>query len=66
MPEMLEPLYTADEARAAEQGHDVGELMERAGAALARETNPDKCSEKLHATHFLFSAGRISHEQQAV
>jgi NAD(P)H-hydrate epimerase len=37
MPEMLEPLYTADEARAAEQGHDVGELMERAGAALARE-----------------------------
>jgi hydroxyethylthiazole kinase-like uncharacterized protein yjeF len=34
---MLEPLYTAVEARAAEEGHDVGELMERAGAAVARE-----------------------------
>ena len=34
---MLEPLYTAAEARAAEEGHDVAELMERAGAALARE-----------------------------
>ncbi|MDX6437736.1 MAG: ADP-dependent NAD(P)H-hydrate dehydratase / NAD(P)H-hydrate epimerase [Gaiellaceae bacterium] len=34
---MFEPLYTADEARAAEKGHDVAELMERAGAAVARE-----------------------------
>jgi NAD(P)H-hydrate repair Nnr-like enzyme with NAD(P)H-hydrate epimerase domain len=34
---VLEPLYTADEARAAEEGHDVAELMERAGAAVARE-----------------------------
>jgi len=34
---MLEPLYTAAEARAAEEGHDVEQLMERAGAALARE-----------------------------
>ena len=34
---MLEPLYTADEARAAEEGHDVADLMERAGAAVARE-----------------------------
>ena len=34
---MLEPLYTAAEARAAEEGHDVAELMERAGAAVARE-----------------------------
>jgi NAD(P)H-hydrate epimerase len=34
---MLDPLYTADEARAAEKGHDVAELMERAGAAVARE-----------------------------
>src|SRR5829696_1901214 len=34
---MLEPLYTAAEARAAEAGHDVAELMERAGAAVARE-----------------------------
>ncbi len=32
---MLEPLYTADEMRAAEQGHDVEELMERAGRAVA-------------------------------
>ena len=34
---MLEPLYTADEVRAAEQGHDVDELMERAGRAVAQE-----------------------------
>ena len=34
---MLEALYTAEEARRAEEGHDVAELMERAGAALARE-----------------------------
>jgi ADP-dependent NAD(P)H-hydrate dehydratase / NAD(P)H-hydrate epimerase len=34
---MFEPLYTAAEARAAEEGHDVAELMERAGAAVARE-----------------------------
>src|SRR5918994_1508029 len=34
---MLEPLYTAEEARRAEEGHDVGELMERAGVAVARE-----------------------------
>ena len=32
---MLEPLYTADEMRAAEEGHDVEELMERAGRAVA-------------------------------
>ena len=29
---MLEPLYTAAEMRAAEEGHDVEELMQRAGA----------------------------------
>lgn len=34
---MLQPLYTADELRAAEQGHDVEELMERAGRAVADE-----------------------------
>ena len=34
---MLESLYTAEEARRAEEGHDVAELMERAGAAVARE-----------------------------
>jgi NAD(P)H-hydrate epimerase len=32
---MLEPLYTADEMRAAEAGHDVDELMARAGRAVA-------------------------------
>ena len=34
---MLQPLYTAGELRAAEEGHDVGELMERAGRAVADE-----------------------------
>lgn len=34
---MLEPLYTAAEMRAAEAGHDVEELMQRAGAAVADE-----------------------------
>lgn len=33
----FEPLYSAAEMRAAEEGHDVTELMERAGAAVARE-----------------------------
>jgi hydroxyethylthiazole kinase-like uncharacterized protein yjeF len=34
---MLEPLYTADEMRAAERGHDVPTLMERAARAVADE-----------------------------
>jgi hydroxyethylthiazole kinase-like uncharacterized protein yjeF len=34
---MLEPLYTAAEMRAAEEGHDVEELMQRAGRAVAEE-----------------------------
>jgi hydroxyethylthiazole kinase-like uncharacterized protein yjeF len=34
---MLEPLYTADEMRAAEAGHDVTAMMERAGRAVAEE-----------------------------
>ncbi|MFL6016108.1 MAG: NAD(P)H-hydrate dehydratase [Gaiellaceae bacterium] len=34
---MLLPLYTADEMRAAEQGHDVEAMMERAGRAVADE-----------------------------
>ena len=34
---MFEPLYSAAEMRAAEEGHDVTELMERAGGAVARE-----------------------------
>ena len=32
---MFEPLYTAEEMRAAEAGHDVDELMERAGHSVA-------------------------------
>jgi NAD(P)H-hydrate epimerase len=32
---MFEPLYTADEMRAAEQGHEVDAMMERAGRAVA-------------------------------
>ena len=34
---MFEPLYTADEMREAEAGHDVTMLMERAGRAVAEE-----------------------------
>src|SRR2546427_7421024 len=34
---MLDPLYTAEEMRAAEAGHDVDELMARAGRAVAEE-----------------------------
>jgi ADP-dependent NAD(P)H-hydrate dehydratase / NAD(P)H-hydrate epimerase len=34
---MLEPLYTAAEMQAAEAGHDVEQLMERAGRAVADE-----------------------------
>jgi len=33
----VEPLYTAAEMKAAEEGHDVEELMSRAGAAVAQE-----------------------------
>jgi hydroxyethylthiazole kinase-like uncharacterized protein yjeF len=32
---MLEPLYTAEEMKAAEAGHDVEAMMERAGSAVA-------------------------------
>jgi NAD(P)H-hydrate epimerase len=34
---VFEPLYTADEMRAAEAGHDVDAMMERAGRAVAEE-----------------------------
>jgi NAD(P)H-hydrate repair Nnr-like enzyme with NAD(P)H-hydrate epimerase domain len=34
---MLEPLYSADEMKAAEAGHVVKELMARAGRAVAEE-----------------------------
>src|SRR6266705_1929533 len=37
MPEGLEPLYTAAEMKAAEAGHDVDELMARAGRVVAEE-----------------------------
>jgi NAD(P)H-hydrate repair Nnr-like enzyme with NAD(P)H-hydrate epimerase domain len=33
---MFEPLYTAEEMRAAEAGHDVGVMMESAGRAVAQ------------------------------
>ena len=48
----LEPLYTAEEMRAAEAGHDVDELMQRAGAAVAEELMrrlPDARRIALHA-----------------
>src|SRR4029077_10796220 len=51
MPE-LEPLYTADEMRAAEAGHDVEAMMQRAGAAVAEELMrrfPDARRVALHA-----------------
>src|SRR6266487_1736022 len=34
---MFEPLYTAEEMKAAEAAHDVSELMQRAGRAVAEE-----------------------------
>jgi len=51
MPE-LEPLYTAEEMRAAEAGHDVDAMMQRAGAAVAEELMrrfPDARRIALHA-----------------
>jgi len=51
MPE-LEPLYTAEEMRAAEAGHDVDAMMQRAGAAVAEELMrrwPDARRVAIHA-----------------
>jgi NAD(P)H-hydrate epimerase len=48
----LEPLYTADEMRAAEAGHDVDAMMQRAGTAVADELMrrfPDARRIALHA-----------------
>jgi ADP-dependent NAD(P)H-hydrate dehydratase / NAD(P)H-hydrate epimerase len=48
----LEPLYTAEEMRAAEAGHDVDAMMQRAGAAVAEELVrrfPDARRIALHA-----------------
>jgi NAD(P)H-hydrate epimerase len=48
----LEPLYTGEEMRAAEAGHDVDAMMQRAGAAVAEELMrrfPDARRVALHA-----------------
>src|SRR6266568_8284690 len=48
----LEPLYTADEMRVAEAGHDVDAMMQRAGTAVAEELMrrfPDARRIALHA-----------------
>src|SRR4051812_49883680 len=48
----LAPLYTAEEMRAAEAGHDVDAMMQRAGAAVAEELMrrfPDARRVALHA-----------------
>jgi NAD(P)H-hydrate epimerase len=48
----LEPLYTAEEMKVAEAGHDVDALMQRAGAAVAEELMrryPDARRVALHA-----------------
>jgi len=47
-----EPLYTAEEMRAAEAGHDVDAMMQRAGAAVADEVMrrfPDARRVAIHA-----------------
>src|SRR6516162_2898278 len=47
-----EPLYTAEEMRAAEAGHDVASMMQRAGAAVAEEVMrrfPDERRIAIHA-----------------
>jgi NAD(P)H-hydrate epimerase len=48
----LEPLYTAEEMKAAEAGHDVDAMMQRAGAAVGEELMrrfPDARRIALHA-----------------
>src|SRR6201997_5957108 len=48
----LQPLYSADEMKAAEAGHDVDAMMQRAGAAVAEELMrrfPDARRITLHA-----------------
>src|SRR6059036_3848652 len=48
----LDPLYTAEEMRAAEAGHDVDAMMKRAGEAVAEELMrrfPDARRIALHA-----------------
>jgi ADP-dependent NAD(P)H-hydrate dehydratase / NAD(P)H-hydrate epimerase len=51
-PSPAEPLYTAEEMRAAEAGHDVDAMMQRAGAAVADEVMrrwPDARRVAIHA-----------------
>src|SRR5919198_2118719 len=77
---MLEPLYTAEEMRAAEEGHDLDLLMARAGKAVAEEAMrrfPDARSfgvvcgkgknggDGLVALEVLRSAGRRAEEEVA-
>src|SRR5512135_2629908 len=48
----LEPLYTAEEMKAAEAGRDIEAMMQRAGAAVAEEVMrrfPDARRIALHA-----------------
>lgn len=48
----LEPLYSAEEMRSAEAGHEVAAMMMRAGEAVAKELMrrfPDACRIALHA-----------------
>src|SRR4051812_7341833 len=48
----FDPLYTAEEMRAAEAGHDVDGMMQGAGAAVAEELMrrwPDACRVAVHA-----------------
>ncbi len=52
MAEPFDPLYTAEEMRAAEAGHDVEAMMQRAGAAVAKELMrrwPDARRVAIHA-----------------
>jgi ADP-dependent NAD(P)H-hydrate dehydratase / NAD(P)H-hydrate epimerase len=50
----FEPLYTAEEMKAAEAGHDVHELMARAGQAVARQA----MRRYPHAQRFVAKCGR--------
>jgi hydroxyethylthiazole kinase-like uncharacterized protein yjeF len=51
---MLAPLYSSEEMKAAEAGHDVPELMERAGRAVAQEA----MRRFPHARTFALHAGK--------
>jgi hypothetical protein len=65
---MFEPLYTADEMRRAEEGHDVDMLMDRAGKAVADhvlaigQENAETGGTTLHR-HRLFAHPRHLHRR---